>query len=135
VHGEDLLELLSETRNGRHVLRAFVERQQPMPGNGSSSNVTIGAGIGSLLAVLQVTQAPYELVMPATWKRALGLDQDKCRSLDKARALFPQAPLDRARDNGRAEAMLLAEWGRRRLVGGPATPERDFSTWNTEGSR
>ena len=129
VHGEDFRELLGETRNGRHVLRAFVERPQHMPGQGGTSSITIGAGIGSLLATLQVSVTPWELVTPGSWKRALGLPPEKSAAVDKARALFPTAPLTRKGDHNRAEALLLAAYGLSRLHRHQAAPEREFSAW------
>ena len=47
------------------------------------------------------------------WKRTMGLDSQKAGSLDKARLLFPTADIERKKDHGRAEALLLAEYGRR----------------------
>jgi hypothetical protein len=44
------------------------------------------------------------------WKKALALDSDKQKSLDLARKLWPDAPLKRQKDNGRAEALLMAYW-------------------------
>jgi crossover junction endodeoxyribonuclease RuvC len=129
VHGEDFRELLSETRSGRHIVRSFVERPQHMPGQGGTSSITIGAGIGSLLATLQVSVTPWELVTPGTWKRALGLGPDKNAARDRARALFPTAPLERKGDHNRAEALLLAAYGLSRLHGLGNAPEREFASW------
>jgi hypothetical protein len=47
----------------------------------------------------------------------MGLDSSKSASLDKARLLFPDADLARAKDHNRAEALLLAECSRRVFVG------------------
>jgi len=65
------------------------------------------------------------LVSPATWKRAAGLVSEsrdesdsarKRRSLDRARLLFPNLRLDRVKDHGRAEALLIADYGRLQLA-------------------
>lgn len=93
--------------------RAVVERQQAMPTQGRSSTFTTGVAFGSLLATLQTALLPIEFVTAAQWKRALGLLKcDKQASIDKARLLFPAASLDRKRDHGRAEALLLAHYWR-----------------------
>lgn len=105
------------------VHRAYVERQQAMPGNGSATNITIGATLGSILAVLNVRRVGVALVPPGQWKRELGLvgpkgetqTERKARSLQRARMLFPTADLDRAKDHNRAEALLLASWGAHKL--------------------
>jgi hypothetical protein len=43
----------------------------------------------------------------------MGLTADKKDSLVMARELWPDSPLERVKDNGRAEALLLAEWLRK----------------------
>jgi crossover junction endodeoxyribonuclease RuvC len=92
-------------------ITAFVERVHSMPKQGVSSSFTFGTGFGSVLATVQMLPASLELVTPAVWKRDLGLSKDKNASLDKARLLYPQANLKRSRDDGRAEALLIARWG------------------------
>jgi crossover junction endodeoxyribonuclease RuvC len=88
-----------------------------MPKQGSVSTFTGGVVLGSILAACQRIAIPLELVSAATWKRTMGLDADKAKSLDRARLLFPGADLARKRDHGRAEALLLAEYSRRTFVG------------------
>jgi hypothetical protein len=53
------------------------------------------------------------LVTPQKWKKDMGLTSDKDLSLAMARELWPTAPLSRKMDNGRAEALLMAEWLRK----------------------
>ena len=72
--------------------------------------MTIGLGLGSLLAVLQAAACSIELVSAASWKQACGLSRDKRASLDRARLLYPHASLSRAKDHNRAEALLIARW-------------------------
>lgn len=93
---------------------AYVERAQPMPKQGVSSVFGYGVAFGSLLASIQMLRCRVELVTPAVWKKAQGLTSNKADSLSKARLLFPAAPLDRKKDHGRAEALLIADYGRRR---------------------
>jgi crossover junction endodeoxyribonuclease RuvC len=92
---------------------ALIERAQPMPRQGVSSTFGYGTVFGSILASLH-GWASIDLVAPAVWKRAMGLTSDKSASLDRARMLFPDVTLKRARDHNRAEALLLAEYHRRR---------------------
>ena len=107
IDGGRLQSELLEAIAGRPC-RAYVERVGAMPGQGVSSCFTFGAGLGSILAVLQTLRLPLELISPATWKRALGLPRDKGAALDRARLLFPSAELHLKRHDGRAEALLLA---------------------------
>lgn len=109
IDADALHSQLLELRAGQE-LHAVVERAHAMPGNGSQAAFSQGATLGSILAALQLLRARIELVTPNQWKRALGLSSDKALSLDRARLLFPLASLDRKRDHGRAEALLLAHW-------------------------
>jgi crossover junction endodeoxyribonuclease RuvC len=107
IDADALLSRLLEVRGGR-PMRAIVERVHAMPRNGSQAAFSQGATLGSILATLQLVRARIELVTPQAWKRSLGLSSDKSASLDRARLLFPDAPLDRQKDHGRAEALLIA---------------------------
>ena len=104
-----LLSRLIELKAGAE-LHAVVERQSARPGQGISSTFVSACAFGSLLATLQLAGCSLELVTAATWKAATGLSADKQASLDRARLLYPLASLDRKRDHGRAEALLLARW-------------------------
>ncbi len=105
-----LLSRLIELKAGGPML-AMVERQGARPGQGLSSTFTSATAFGSLLATLQVAGCSIELVTAAVWKTALGgLSQDKTASLDRARLLFPGASLDRKKDHGRSEAILIAHY-------------------------
>lgn len=109
VDGPELLYRLLRTKNERGM-HAIVERQGARPGQGLSSTFVSATAYGSLLAVLQIAGCSIEFVTAAVWKNASGLTQDKQLSLDRARLLYPHAELERKRDNGRAEALLLAHW-------------------------
>ena len=104
-----LLSRLLELKAGRPMLAA-VERQSARPGQGVSSTFVSATAYGSLLAVLQIAGCSIELITAAKWKAALGLSADKQQSLDRARLLYPSASLDRKRDHGRAESILLAHY-------------------------
>lgn len=95
-------------------IRATIERVSARPGQGVSSMFAFGAAFGSILSAVQSLPASIELVTPNVWKRELGVAKDKACSLDRARLLFPQASLKRNRDDGRAEALLIAYWAWKR---------------------
>ena len=84
-----------------------------MPGQGTRSMFTVGVGFGAWLGLLAALQIPYTRVRPGVWKKAEGLGPDKEQARLRAQQLFPGADLQRKRDHGRAEALLLAWWGRR----------------------
>jgi hypothetical protein len=108
-----MLSRLIEIKSGREM-RAIVERQSARPGQGLSSTFVSATAYGSLLATLQLAGCAIEFCTAASWKAAVGLSADKQVSLDRARLRFPQASLDRKKDHGRAEAILLAEYSLKR---------------------
>ena len=81
--------------------------------SGVSSTFKFGRAVGAIDAVCEAFRSPVHYVTPQKWKKLLGLDSDKHKSLELARSLWPNAPLSRKRDNNRAEALLLAEYLRR----------------------
>jgi crossover junction endodeoxyribonuclease RuvC len=116
IDSNDLTSHLIDCRAGRPA-QITVERSQAMPGQGVASTFTTGAVLGSILAACQRIAVPLHLVTAALWKGRMGLDSKKAASLDKARLLFPTADLSRVKDHNRAEALLLAEYSRRRFTG------------------
>lgn len=101
------IEQVSVPRIGRQVL-----------GNVNSA-MDMGVGFGTWQGILTALEIPYEVAPPQVWKRHLKLSTDKGASRVRAQALFPQAfeLFKRVKDDGRAEACLLAEYGRRRKGG------------------
>jgi crossover junction endodeoxyribonuclease RuvC len=97
------------TGSEAHVL---LEESQAMPGQGVRSMWMTGYGYGIWIGLLAALKLPYTTVRPAVWKRALGLSKDKEQARLKAMQLFPSAPLRHKQDHGRAEALLMAWYGR-----------------------
>ena len=91
----------------------IIEMVHSMPGQGVSSSFKFGMAFGAAIAITERFNCVWHMVTPQKWKKALQLDSDKNKSLDLARQLWPEAPLLRKKDNGRAEALLLAEYLRR----------------------
>lgn len=116
VDGGELQSLLLNALSERPA-RAYVERVSAMPGQGVASSFQFGVGFGSLLSILQAMSIPLIFVTPSVWKRSYGIGKDKHASLHKARLLYPAADLHLAKHDGRAEALLIAEYGRRHLAG------------------
>lgn len=108
----------------------YLERQQAMPGQGVTSMFSIGYGFGLIEGLLVALGLPYVVVGPQAWQKVMLAGTSgttKERALTVARRLYPTADLGRRKDAGRADALLIAEWGRRQ-----ATPElnavRDVET-------
>jgi len=102
------------SRDGQDC-EVILELVTSMPRDGVASAFSFGVSFGGAIALAQRFRAPWHLVRPAMWKKAMGLSSDKAESLAMARELWPEAPLARVKDNGRAEALLLAEYWRRQL--------------------
>ncbi len=85
---------------------------------------TIGVGFGAWLGLLGALEIPYTRVRPARWKHALGLrGKDKEAARLRAQQLFPSADLQLKKHHGRAEALLLASYGRTRSGHGALTDQ------------
>jgi crossover junction endodeoxyribonuclease RuvC len=100
-------------------VHAVVELQQAMPGQGVSSMFSTGYGYGLWIGLLAGLGIPHTPVPARVWQRALlasGSGDTKGRALVAASRLFPLCPIPQAR-HGRADALLLAEYGRRMLAG------------------
>lgn len=68
--------------------------------------------LGAIEAVFEVLRFPWQIVEPQAWKRHYGLGSEKGASLLTARNLYPSAPLKLAKHHNRAEALLIAHYGR-----------------------
>ena len=94
-----------------------VEKVGPHPGMGVAGCFRFGHGAGLIEGVLHALQLQLQLVHPAVWKGALNLSGDKNLSRKLATQHFPEFKdyFTHKRDDGRAEACLLAEYGMRFL--------------------
>lgn len=72
---------------------------------------------GVVQAVADIARIPVRTVEPQVWKRWYGLGKEKGAALEVARRLYPCAEhmLKRQKDHNRAEALLIAHWGRSAL--------------------
>lgn len=96
-------------------LSAVLEQVGAMPGQGVSSMFAFGQSFGIAKGVLAANFIPTELVTPAVWKRAMGVTKDKDSSRARASQVFPRycGEWSRVKDDGRAEAALLALYAQR----------------------
>lgn len=97
------------------LVTAVVEVAGSMPGQGVASTWKFGRATGVVEGVIGGLGWPLHTVTPAKWKKALGLGKDKGASRAMAARLWPDhaALFARVKDDGRAEAALIAEWWRR----------------------
>lgn len=89
------------------------------PGQGVTSMFNFGRTLGFAHGIVASTcDCPIHFITPSVWKAKLGLlKSDKGASRELCRTLYPWTAPDiaRVKDDGRAEAVLLAYYGRRHL--------------------
>jgi len=101
----DILEIYPDS----HVV---IEKVGAMPGQGVSSMFNFGRSAGIIEGVVAAMHFPSTYVTPQQWTKAVGRAAGKDASRMRAMELFPtRADLfKRAKDDGRADAALIAYW-------------------------
>lgn len=99
---------------------ACIERVRAMPSTGperrtmgAQSSFNFGDGFGQVKAVFRVLGIATVMVEAQSWKRRyclIGQDKDVGRQLAIRRFPTMAEPLKRKKDNGRADALLIALW-------------------------
>lgn len=74
---------------------------------------TTGVNYGRLIASLIFLGIPYHEMMPAEWKKVMGLSKDKKESLAMLAQLYPSQHAEIGNDDDKAEAVLIAHAARR----------------------
>ena len=93
------------------VKMVVIEEVGAMPGQGVTSMFNFGYSAGILAGVCAGLRMPMTFYRPAVWKRAAGVPADKGAARQMAQRLWPGSrDFDRVKDDGRAEAALLARW-------------------------
>lgn len=111
---------LARVRSGAYPVTCCVEKVSAMPGQGVVSMFNFGHNLGVIEGLLRGYGIPYQLVPPQTWKKEFSLSSDKNKSIEVCQKLFPKVSLlatERSRkpSDGIAEAVLIAEYARRKL--------------------
>lgn len=115
--------MLERHMHDKAVLSVFIERQQAMPRQGVTSMFSTGYGYGLWMGLLSGLGIQHTVVGPRRWQAAMlaGRGDSKTRALIAASQLFPKIVIPKGR-HGRADALLLAEFGRRLICGETAQP-------------
>ena len=97
-----------------------LEKVGAMPGQGVVSMFNFGQSVGYIKGVLEAFAIPYQEVSPQRWKKEFGITSDKSTAVEVCRKLFPDVSLlatERCKKphDGMAEALLMAEYARRKL--------------------
>jgi crossover junction endodeoxyribonuclease RuvC len=104
----------------RENVSAWVELVSAMPAQGVTSMFSMGRGLGNIEMLLTCFQVDINWVSPQKWKKEVvfGAGSDKLISVQKAKELFPKCEFETKRGralDGRAESLLIAEYGRRQI--------------------
>lgn len=103
--------------------RVVIEKAQCMPKMSTTAMFNYGVGYGKILGMLIALEIPYHEVRPTEWKKEVlaGVKdkRSKLESILMVNRIFPEAdllatPRSTVPHDGIAEAILIAEYGRRR---------------------
>ena len=108
------LNAMEEILDAGEEVKAMIEKQWLRKGDSTRVGVLI-ENYGIWIGRCQALCIDYNVVASRTWKAKMGVTSDKNSALDAARFLFPNMVnrLARQKDHNRAEALLIAEYGRR----------------------
>ena len=105
-------QMLASLIAARSPTIAIIERVGARPGEASSFAFQFGRGVGMIEGVLAALQIPTEYVTPQAWQKAVGARDGKDGNRQRAAELFPAYAglFARKKDDGRADAALMAYW-------------------------
>ena len=106
-------------KGGLKPLVAVLENVHPMPKQGIVSTGKFMRTLGVIEGILAANGIPYQKIEPVAWKKEFGLiGKDKEAGRQVALKLFPGLAdqLKRKKDHNRADALLIYEYWRRRVI-------------------
>lgn len=108
-----------EVSSGVHC---WIEKVHSMPKQGIAGSFTFGLGYGLVRGICAALGIPYELITPQRWQKVMLAGQPKGSEYHVASRLWPNHDWipegKRTPHSGCVDAALIAEAGRRILVGG-----------------
>ena len=115
-----LIDLCSSASRKGHKVVCCLEKVGAMPGQGVVSMFSFGQSVGYIKGVLESFRIPYQEITPQKWKKEFGLNSEKAASAEVCNRLFPDVsllatPRCKKPHDGMAEALLMAEYARRKL--------------------
>lgn len=124
---DDLIDVIDVCTRGSAIavhrdeeIKCVLEKVNAMPGQGVVSMFNFGQNFGFIQGVLKAYEIPFELVPPQKWKKEFSVTSDKNTSIEVCKRLFPNVnlkatPRCKKDHDGMAEALLMAEYARRKL--------------------
>lgn len=112
VHPMGLKKIVAEAHRTLPLRGCVVEDVHAFPEQGLGSTFRFGYGAGVVRGVVECLGFELWRVRPEVWKCALGLRRDKAHARELAARLYPKHKklFARAKDDGRAEAVLIAHF-------------------------
>lgn len=99
-----------------NVVCVFEEHKGGGPQTNASTHRSAGYYLGLFKGICQAYGVPLFTVTPQKWKKDLGANSDKARSIKLCEQIFPDVnlifPRCKVKADGPAEALLIAHWGR-----------------------
>ena len=94
---------------------AYIEKVFAMAGQGVTSVFSFGRSLGAIEGVIAARSIKATLITPQTWQKAMGVSGGKDGARARAMEVFPWNVdyFKRVKDDGRADAALIAAWGLR----------------------
>jgi len=107
----ELIEIIDEFKPEE----AYIEKVFAMSGQGVTSVFSFGRSLGAIEGVIAARSIKSTLITPQTWQKAMGVSGGKDGARARAMELFPYQMdfFKRKKDDGRADAALIACWGLR----------------------
>ena len=117
----DLYSLIGFLSKYRKAKLAVLEKVHAFPGQGVTSMFRFGYAFGAIETAIVAAGIPYILVTPQAWKKVMLAGEnkdDKSSSVRVVNRMWPDVDLKRTPrcktpDHNFAEAILLAEYGRK----------------------
>jgi crossover junction endodeoxyribonuclease RuvC len=105
-------QMMSAIIRARGPKIAILELVNAMPGQGVSSMFQFGRGVGMYEGALAALQIPVTYITPVGWQKAVSARSGKDGNRQRAAELFPAYAhlFARKKDDGRADAALMAWW-------------------------
>jgi crossover junction endodeoxyribonuclease RuvC len=105
--------LKHKAEHPHELLTVVVERQHAFPQMGVCSAFSKGETVGCIRGICAGLNLSLQRIDAASWKKFFHLKgggKHKEQSRGLAIDIFPQAPLQRKKDEGVAEALLIGRW-------------------------
>lgn len=109
-------------RAGCYSVKCCLENVSVTPEQDAASAFGLGEGFGFIQGLLAANEIPYEVVAPQEWKKEFQITGGKNSSVAVCGRLFSGTNLRRGEQEkedhgGMAEALLMAEYARRTVLG------------------